>query len=113
MRSLLIDTIIKMVLQVAVTGVWRVAVLSSGKRSKAMIAAELMVYDVIEKSGQEQLVVRYRAYRNGRWWRNGFWFFPMPVTETDVRQRAVLELGADLVSLQPLLGGAPYEGSFH
>lgn len=65
-----------------------------------MISVSLTPFDVFEERERRLLVVRYRVYRDGRWHKNGFWTFPLPVHEVDLFERAYLQFEADTVYLQ-------------
>lgn len=60
----------------------------------------LFPYDIYNGARYFDLVVKYRVYTDGKFTKNGFWLFPMPVHEVDVFTRAYIEHKADVVSIQ-------------
>ena len=65
-----------------------------------MITVKIMPFTYEYVNDEWKLVVRYRAYEDGRWLRNRFVLFLLPVHEEDMFERGYIEFKADQVYWQ-------------
>jgi hypothetical protein len=65
-----------------------------------MITVVIAPFAVDTNTDEPRLVVRYRAFRDSKWLKNGFWLFSLPVDVSDLFDRAYIELEADNVYFQ-------------
>lgn len=78
-----------------------------------MTCVMLLPYHVQEQDGRDKLIVRYRAYVDGRWHKNGFYTFQMPIHEIDIIERAQIEFPTAQVYLQQAMHVTSDLGMFY
>jgi hypothetical protein len=78
-----------------------------------MRTATIAPYDITLINNRRTLIVRYRLYEDGRWRKNGFWRFTLPVDEADIFERAYLELQPNRVYAKPHMFIKCDEGIFY